>query len=94
MYGIIRYLKKRKLVLKMKELYVLSSHVQYEGNDSIGVFTSLVQALNTLRDYVADYDGDETFMVQKYKIGKIYDVPFLVGYFDKDGIQIYPYGKR
>ena len=78
----------------MKELYVLSSHVQYEGNDSIGMFLSLNEALETLRGYVADYDGDETFMVQKYEIGQIYDVPFLVGYFDKSGTQIYPYGMR
>jgi hypothetical protein len=78
----------------MKELYVVSSHVQYEGNDSIGVFVGLSQALEAIRDYVADYDGDEVFMIQKYEIGVIYDVPFLVGYFDKKGTQIYPYGVR
>ncbi len=77
----------------MKELYVVSSHVQYEGNDSIGVFLSINEAIEAIRDYVADYDGDEVFMIQKYEIGVIYDVPFLVGYFDKKGNPIYPYGR-
>jgi hypothetical protein len=78
----------------MKELYVLSSHEQYEGNDNIGVFIGITQALEGLRDYVGEFDFDQTFIVHKYEVGQIYDIPILVGYFDKKGTQIYPYGVR
>jgi len=78
----------------MKELYVVSSHEKYEGNDAIGVFTDLSHIIVALKDYAVDCDEDSIFMIQKYEVGVIYDVPFLVGYFDKKGTQIYPYGVR